>query len=119
MQANEAIAAINPGMSERPKPIASWRWLTGFLLIGAGVVTMGFFAQHAPTGGSSASGSQLASHSNAIPIYLTLMAMDWALLYYCWAGVHHHGGSLATLSGGRWTSWKSIAVDMGIALPFW
>lgn len=123
MQGSNAIAAVNPdmnqGISERPKPIASSGWLAGFLLIGVGVVAMGFLVQHAPTGGSSASGSQLASHSSAIPIYLSLLVMDWGLFYYCWAGVHRHGGGLATLSGGRWTSWKSVAVDMGIALPFW
>ena len=45
--------------------------------------------------------------------------MDWALLYYCWVGAHRSGGSLWALSGGRWTSWKSVAVDLGIALPFW
>jgi membrane protease YdiL (CAAX protease family) len=45
--------------------------------------------------------------------------MDWALLYYCWAGVHRRGGNLTTLSGGRWTSWISIAADVAIALPFW
>src|ERR1039458_6719490 len=28
-------------------------------------------------------------------------------------------GNLKTLSGGRWSSWKSVAVDLGIALPFW
>jgi uncharacterized protein len=119
MQGNEAIAAANPGMSERPQPIASWRSLAGFLLIGVGVVTMGFLAQHAPTGTGSTGGGQLASHTKAIPIYLSLIAMDWALLYYCWAAVHHYGGGLATLSGGRWPSWKSVAVDLGIALPFW
>ncbi len=81
---------------------------------------MGFMAQHAPaTGGAGAAPSQLASHSKAIPIYLSLLAMDWALLYYCWTAVRHHGGNLATLSGGRWHSWKSVAVDLAIALPFW
>jgi membrane protease YdiL (CAAX protease family) len=45
--------------------------------------------------------------------------MDWALLYYCWAGVHRYGGSLWTLAGGRWTSWKSVLIDVAIALPFW
>jgi membrane protease YdiL (CAAX protease family) len=119
MHANEALEAVNTGTIERPKRIASWGWLAGFLLIGAGVVMMGFVAQHAPTGADSGAGSQLASHSKAIPIYLSLIAMDWALLYYCWAAVHHYGGGLAILSGGRWTSWKSVAVDMGIALPFW
>ena len=80
---------------------------------------MGFLAQHVPTGTGGATGSQLANHGKAIPIYLSLIAMDWALLYYCWAAVHHYGGGLTTLSGGRWTSWKSLAIDMGIALPFW
>ena len=81
---------------------------------------MGYLAQNAPTsGGSAAASGQLASHSQALPIYLALIGMDWALLYYCWAGVHRFGGSLATLSGGRWRSWKSVAVDLAIALPFW
>lgn len=120
MQANEVLASSNLEESERPRQIASWGWLLGFLLIGAGVVVMGFLAQNAPKGsGGTAAPSQFASHSHAIPIYLSLIAMDWALLYYCWAGVHRHGGNLKTLSGGRWTSWKSVATDVAIALPFW
>jgi membrane protease YdiL (CAAX protease family) len=102
-----------------PDPIASWGRLWGFLAIGAGVVVMGFMAQHAPTGGAASAPGQLASHSKSIPIYLSLLALDWGLLYYCWNAVHDHGGNLATLSGGRWRSWKSVAVDMAIALPFW
>lgn len=98
--------------------IASWVHLMGFLLIGAGVVVLGFLAQHAPAGKGEAAG-QLASHSQAIPIYLTAMFMDLALFYYCWVGVHHRNGNLETLSGGRWTSWRSVGVDLGIALPFW
>ena len=119
MQANDVVQEISCEMGQRPQQIASWGRLVGFLAIGAGVVTMGFLAQHAPTGGAGAAGAQFASHRKAIPIYLSLIAMDWALLYYCWAGVRGFGGSMATLSGGRWSSWKSVAVDMGIALPFW
>jgi membrane protease YdiL (CAAX protease family) len=120
MQANEIIATTNPIVRQRPQWIASWRWLAGFLLIGAGVVAMGFLAQHAPTGGSSGTTSgQLASHNQAIPIYLTIGLMDWALLYFCWSAVHHSGGNLHTLSGGRWASWKDLVVDLAIALPFW
>ncbi len=117
MEASESIVHARPNA---PAKIASWGWLAGFLAIGAGVVLMGFMAQHAPgPGGAGAASRQLASHSQAIPIYLSLLAMDWALLYYCWAAVHHHGGNLATLSGGRWRSWKSVAADLAIALPFW
>ena len=103
----------------RPRQIASWIHLIGFLLIGVGVAALGFLAQHAPTGEGPAAGGQLASHGKAIPIYLTAIFMDWALLYYCWVGVHRRGGTLETLSGGRWKTWKSVAVDLGIALPFW
>jgi membrane protease YdiL (CAAX protease family) len=118
METNEVLSTKNSDTRQKPKQIASWAHLLGFLLIGAGVVALGFFAQHAPSGGPASSG-QLASHGKSIPIYLTAIFMDWALLYYCWAGVHHRGGSLWALSGGRWTSWKSVAVDLGIALPFW
>lgn len=119
MQANESLEAVRAEMNEKPKRIASWGYLVGFLVIGAGIVTMGFLAQHAPAGAGGGAGGQLASHAKAVPIYLTAMAMDWALLYYCWIAVHHHGGGLGTLSGGRWTSWKSLAIDTGIAVPFW
>jgi membrane protease YdiL (CAAX protease family) len=118
MQANEAIAATNPEARTESSPIASWAHLVGFLLIGAGVVVLGFLAQHAPAGADAGTG-QLAGHSKAIPIYLTAIGMDWALLYYCWAGVHHRGGNLKTLSGERWSSWKAVAIDIAIALPFW
>jgi len=118
MQPSESVDTINPHPRQHPTQIASWGWLAGFLLIGAGTVLLGFLAQRAPAA-SGAAPSQLASHGQAIQIYLTVAAMDWALLYYCWAGVHRFGGNLETLSGGRWTSWKALAIDVAIALPFW
>ena len=119
MQANEIHPGTTSNGQSRPSQIASWVHLVGLLLIGAGVVAMGLLAQYAPSGGGAAAGGQLASHGKAIPIYLTAIFMDWALLYYCFGGVHHRGGSFWALAGGRWTSWKSLAVDLGIALPFW
>jgi membrane protease YdiL (CAAX protease family) len=117
MQENE-ILATNPELRQRPPQIASWMHLVGFLLIGAGVATLGLLAQRAPAGGGTSTG-QLGSHSQAIHVYLVAILMDWALLYFCWAGVHHRGGNIKTLSGGRWTSWKSVAIDLAIVLPFW
>jgi len=120
MQANEVFTAANPEVRQSAPQIASWRHFVGFLLIGAGMVALGFLAQHAPTGGSpGASSGHLGRHSQAIHIYLAAILMDWALLYYCWGCVHRRGGNLKTLSGGRWTSWKSLATDVGIAVPFW
>jgi membrane protease YdiL (CAAX protease family) len=120
MQANDVPAAPNPDMRERPPQIASWKHLAGFLLIGTGIVALGVLAQHSAAGGGvGATAGQLGRHDQAIHVYLTAIVMDWALLYYCWAGVHRSVGTLTTLSGGRWTSWKSVAVDAGIALTFW
>jgi membrane protease YdiL (CAAX protease family) len=118
MQKNEVLAATNQEVRRRPPQIASWNHLGGLVLIGVGVSILGLLAQHAaPRGGNST--GQLASHDQAIHIYLGAILMDWALLYYCWVGVHRRGGNLRTFSGGRWTSWKSVAMDLGIALPFW
>jgi membrane protease YdiL (CAAX protease family) len=61
---------------------------------------------------------QLASHAYAIPIYLTALVMDWLLLYFCWAGVHHRGGNLWDLAGGRWTSWRDVLSDLAVVVPF-
>jgi membrane protease YdiL (CAAX protease family) len=120
MQANEVLTAENPEVRQRAPQIASWSHLVGFLLIGAGIAALGFLAQHVPTGvGAGDSSGHLGRHSQAIHIYLAAILLDWALLYYCWAGVHRRGGNLRTLSGGRWTSWKSLAIDVGIAVPFW
>jgi len=120
MQANEKLATAKPEGSRRTPQIASWGHLLGFLVIGAGIVALGLLGQHANTGATTrASTGQLARHSQAIHIYLVAILMDWALLYYCWVGVHRRGGNLRTLSGGHWTSWKSLTTDLGIAVPFW
>jgi len=99
------------------KPVAAWGHLVGFLLIMAGTAYMGFRAQHASTGTTGA--GQLAEHGQAISLYLVAGLMDWALLYYCWVGVHRRGETLATLTGGRWTSWRNLGSDIAIAVPFW
>ena len=101
----------------RPVPIASRRHLVGFLLIALAVVILGIRAQQGQSG--SGPDRQLASHNVSVQVYLVAIVMDWALFYYCWAGVHRRGGSLWSLAGGRWTSWKSVATDVAIVVPFW
>ncbi len=108
------IAGARPATA----PVASLRHFIGFLLIGVGVAAMGFLAQHAPARPGIEAG-QLASHGQALGVYLTAIGMDWALLYYCWAGVHRQGGTMATLSGGRWRSARDLLNDLAVALPFW
>ena len=116
MRAYETGSRAAFDRSARSKPIASWKHFFGFLAFMAVTAALGLRAQHAAAG---AAPGQIADHGKAIYVYLVAGFMDWALLYYCWAGVHHHGGNLDTLSGGRWTSWKGVAVDVAIAAPFW
>ena len=107
-----------PTRPAKPEPIASWKHLAIFLGIMAALLVLGLYQQQA--GGSSGAGSgQFASHSHAIPIYLTALVMDWLLLYFCWAGVRGHGGNLWDLAGGRWKSWREVFSDLAVLLPFW
>jgi uncharacterized protein len=116
MPENEKGLAAHP--AGQPPQIASWRHLAGFFLIIAGLAALGFYSQ-ATKGPVGAGSGDLAKHSAAIGVYLTALVMDFAFLYYCWAGVHRHGGKLSDLSGGRWNSWNEIVRDLAIAVPFW
>jgi membrane protease YdiL (CAAX protease family) len=106
--------------TSRPKLIASRGHLVGYLAILVGLVLWGYHTQQAGIGkpGTIEPG-QLGSHSAAIPFYLISIFGDLALAYYCWAGVHKRGGNLETLTGGRWRSWKQVAQDVAITIPFW
>src|SRR5262245_13033138 len=94
----------------KPRQIASWGHLAGYLAITAGIALWGFQTQKAGLG--SAPSGQIVEHSQAIRTYFFSILADWALLYYCWVGVHRYGGNLKTLTGGRWTSWKQVLVDL-------
>jgi hypothetical protein len=101
----------------KPGKIASWGHLAGYLLITAGIAAWGFHIQRAGLGNAPA--GQIVDHSQVMKNYFLDILADCALLYYCWVGVHKHGGNLETLSGGLWTSWKALAQDIAIAIPFW
>ena len=117
MQVSEDFARVDVEVTRRPGQIASWKHLGGFFLITAGITVAGFYSQGGGTG-NAAPARQLADHSLAIKFYLSAIFLDCAFLRYCWAGVQRYGGNLETLSGGRWKSWKDIASDVAIAVPF-
>jgi membrane protease YdiL (CAAX protease family) len=99
-----------------PRFIASpWHTLSILLIYG-------FFsyldARHART---LAPGSIQAAESHAAILrgYLLLIASEWGMAYWAWVGVHRNGGHLRDLTGGRWKTWRSLALDVAIAIPFW
>lgn len=115
MPVNE-LSTASSGL--RPVPIASKFHLVGLLLLLFGTAAAGFLAPYHAAAGAAPAG-QLADHSKAVHIYLVALFMDWALFYYCYAGVHGKGGTLASLSAGRWNSAKDVLTDIAIAIPFW
>lgn len=115
-----ATKAIDPPPATSPALIASKLHTVGLLLILSGMAAAGFLAQHhAAVAGSAVSAGQLADHSQAVHIYLVALFVDWALFYYCYAGVRSSGGTLSSISGGRWTSARDVLTDLTIAIPFW
>jgi uncharacterized protein len=119
---NESIEpAASVPLNSKPKPIAAWWHFVGYMAIIAWITYSGYRAQQ--TGMSTAAGSapdgQLGTHSQAYRFYFMSIGMDWLFFYFCWVGVHWRGGTLATLTGGRWPTWRTLATDIAIAIPFW
>jgi membrane protease YdiL (CAAX protease family) len=103
-----------------PKPdsrfIASpWHTLSILLIFGYFGFRMGM-PQHEVTSGST---PVAASHAAVLRGYLVSIAAEWGMAYWAWVGVHWKGGHLSDLTGGRWTTWRSLALDVAIAIPFW
>jgi uncharacterized protein len=98
-----------------PKLIAPL-WHTGLLIaIFAGLALSGALFQHQ----ARVDPRMLQQHTNMVPLYLSLLAMEWALFLYVRKGVRVTGFSLRTLIGGRWPNARSVAVDFSLALAIW
>jgi uncharacterized protein len=91
-------------------------WHTVLLVtIFLGITIAGaLFQRHA----QSSSGA-LQQHPNVVPLYLSLIAVEWLLVYGVWAGIHSRGVRLADLIGGRWHSAKDILIDIALAIVVW
>lgn len=64
----------------------------------------------------------LQQHPNVVPLYLSVIAVEWLLVYGVWAGIKTRGMQLRDLIGGRWNSAKAVLIDLALALVvgvFW
>ncbi len=111
------MATIAAPRIESPSatPIAPW-WHTALLVaLFLGLALSGaFFQRHAR---SEPGGLQQNPH--LIPLYFSLIAMEWGLVYYVWTGLRRTGMKLSELIGGKWTSVKDVLVDAGLAIGLW
>jgi membrane protease YdiL (CAAX protease family) len=62
----------------------------------------------------------LQQHPQVVPLYLSLIAMEWGLFAWVWrGGLRRTGTKLSQLIGGKWVSAKDVLVDCGLALGLW
>jgi hypothetical protein len=106
-----ANSASAPG--RRRSIAAPWHTLSILLIFGY------FSFRDAQLAHTVVSAPAAASHGAVIRGYLISIAYEWGMAYWAWAGVHWKGGRLSDLTGGRWVSWRSLAMDVAIAIPFW
>ncbi len=61
----------------------------------------------------------LQQHPHVAPLYLSLIAMEWGLVWYVWAGLRRTGTRLGDVVGGRWGGPKEIARDAILGIALW
>lgn len=64
-------------------------------------------------------GMNTDTNPSRIPLYLTVLASEWAIVYGVWRGIRPHGITLNDLVGGRWKSARDVAMDIFFAALFW
>jgi hypothetical protein len=61
----------------------------------------------------------LQQHPNVVPLYVSVIAVEWFLVYGVWAGIKIRGVRLRDLIGGRWKSGRDVLIDIALAIVSW
>lgn len=105
-------------MPEPPavRPVAPWWHTTLLVAMLVGLALAGALFQR----NELAKPPVTPSPTAVLQLYLSLIAMEWALIYYVWkVGLRRTGTSLRELIGGRWGSARDVAVDVALGLLVW
>ena len=101
--------------SNYPKPIAPYPH-TAILVHLFILVTVGG-ALFQKRGGSPA---EAAAHPSVVPLYLSLLALEWGLVLFIWRGaLRRDGAKMRELIGGRWSRPRDVVRDVALALGAW
>jgi hypothetical protein len=112
-----ATIATEPGIRPSSSKLVAPLWHTGLLvaLFVAIAVSGALFQRQA-----HAQPDTLPEHPQVLPLYLSLIVMEWGLFLYVWkGGLRRSGTTLRELIGGRWRSAADVAVDAGLAVGLW
>lgn len=93
------------------RPVAP-TWHTLGLLLFLALIIYGGVRTHGTT-------TNAAPATKLVQLYLTVMAGEWALVFYIWRGIRRRGMTLRELLGGRWTDVRSIGRTAVVAVIFW
>jgi membrane protease YdiL (CAAX protease family) len=99
-----------------PETMAPW-WHTGLLVAFFLLTsTIGAALQH-----SAAARADLLEHRpDVVSLYLSLIALEWGLVYYVWKGaLRPRGISLRAFIGARWTGLRAFSLDLLVAIAIW
>ncbi|MGE5176028.1 MAG: CPBP family intramembrane glutamic endopeptidase [Hyphomicrobiales bacterium] len=102
-------------MTEPRRLIAPIRHTVILILVFLATAAYGAYLQHAA--GDRA--QLVASRGSALPLYLTLIVMEWMLLYFVFFGIRKTGTRLRDLVGPGWATPGAVARDVALALVVW
>jgi uncharacterized protein len=108
---NATIPLAPDSQANNRRPVASLYHTVGLLLILA-LITYGGVRTHGTT-------TKASSAVNLVQLYLTVMAGEWALVFYVWRGIPRRGVTLRELIGGNWSDVRAFARMLGTAVLFW
>jgi uncharacterized protein len=112
-----ATIAIESGIRPSSSKFVAPRWHTALLvaLFFALTVSGALFQRQA-----QARPGTVPEYPNVLPLYLSLIAMEWGLFLYVWkGGLRRTGTKLRDIIGGRWRGPADIAVDACLAAGLW
>lgn len=108
-----ATIAVVPGIKPSTPKLVAPRWHTVlFVALFLALTLSGALFQR-----EAHSQPGMLQHPHVVPLYLSLIAMEWGLFLYVWkGGLRRSGTKLCELIGGKWRSPKDVAVDASVAL---
>ncbi len=102
--------------SSNSKLVAPWWHTASIITLFLALAVGGALLQRGAHGQSGL----VNQHPNTVPLYLSLIAAEWGLLYWVWmGGLRRTGTRLSDLIGGSWRSWKDTAIDVVLGVALW
>lgn len=100
--------------------IASPKHTIIFLAIVAALGVAGvIYRTHLASPSSNGAPDAAASRANVVPMYLSVIFAEWALLRFVWKGIRAKGMTLRDLIGGSWGGARRIATDLLLGAGTW